>query len=329
MKAALLTLALVFLAQGFAASGTGANFEMYLHPTAVVDVGDGAHLALYCAGSGKPTVLMDAGLGDAAYQWALVQGPISRQTRTCSYDRAGYMFSSGLPLPRTSDRIVNELHTLVLRAHLSTPLILVGHSFGSLNTRLFVDRYPSLVAGLVLVDGSHEDQTELFPASLNRLTAAWVQRNVACRKLAARGVPPTDPYCLPDPDPRFSPALDRLAREKYAQPISFDAIIAELGSWSASESEVRAARRSFGHMPLVAVSAGKKGRFGGPGVSPADVARSEAVWARLQDDLASLSKRSDHVTVQNSGHYVIKDAPWVVIAAIERVISEVRYSRDP
>jgi pimeloyl-ACP methyl ester carboxylesterase len=326
MRAAVVLAALVAATASAPATATTAGTvgTLYLRPTAMIDVGDGATLAMYCAGNGSPTVLMDAGLGDAAYQWATVQPQIARTTRVCTYDRAGYMFSRGLPLPRTSDRIVAELHALVMRAHLATPLVIVGHSFGSYNVRLFADRYRSLVAGMVLVDGSHERQNELFPRSMPALIATWSRHNDACRTAARHGIVPTDPYCLPDPDPRFAPALQRIARRMYARPSSFDTILAEERSFNRSAAEVRAARRSFGDLPMVVVSAGRPGRFGAPGVSAADVTRAEATWSRLQADLATLSRRGEHVTVANSGHYVQKDAPWVVIAAVQHVVEEVR-----
>jgi pimeloyl-ACP methyl ester carboxylesterase len=60
-------------------------------------------------------------------------------------------------MPRTSQRIVDELHALVNNAHLAGPFVLVGHSFGGLNVRLFASEYPEEAAGIVLVDATHED----------------------------------------------------------------------------------------------------------------------------------------------------------------------------
>lgn len=308
------------------AAPVGTLGALYLHPTAMVDVGDGARLALYCTGQGTPTVLMDAGLGDGAFAWATVQPQIARTTRVCSYDRAGYGFSRGLPLPRTSDRIVEEMRALVLRAPLATPVVLVGHSFGSYNVRLFASRYPRLVAGMVLVDGSHENQDRLFPASDARAFADWIRHERRCLAQARAGRTPTDPDCQQDPDPHFSPALDRLVAREYTRPQTLEAVLAEAQSFDRSADEVRAARHPLGALPMVVVSSGRRGRSAGGGVSLADAYRTEAIWAHLQDDLATLSTHTDHVTVGNSGHYVQKDAPWVVIAAVQHVVALVRGS---
>ncbi|MGH9174506.1 MAG: alpha/beta fold hydrolase, partial [Vicinamibacterales bacterium] len=42
------------------------------------------------------------------------------------------------------------------------PFVLVGHSTGGLIVRLYANSHPGEVAGLVLVDSSHEDQFERF-----------------------------------------------------------------------------------------------------------------------------------------------------------------------
>ena len=47
----------------------------------------------------------------------------------------------------TSERIAVELGELLKRAHLPPPYLLVGHSFGGLNVRLYAARNPDQVAG--------------------------------------------------------------------------------------------------------------------------------------------------------------------------------------
>src|SRR3712207_3512786 len=68
--------------------------------------------------------------------------------------------------PRTSQQIVKELHTLLRKAGMAGPYVLVGHSFGGLNVRLYADHYPDAVVGMVLVDAAHEDQWERLLAVL-------------------------------------------------------------------------------------------------------------------------------------------------------------------
>src|SRR5882672_3624033 len=121
-----------------------------------IDVG-GFRLNLRCDGEGSPTVILEAGAGDTLATWEWVLPDVRKLTRVCAYDRAGLGRSDPGPKPRTSERIVAELRELLLRAHVPPPYVLVGHSFGGLNVRLFASRNPGEVSGLVLVDATPED----------------------------------------------------------------------------------------------------------------------------------------------------------------------------
>src|SRR5581483_7014518 len=134
----------------------------------LVDVG-GYRLRIECIGAGKPTVVMDAGLAQDRSTWGQVPSGVAAFTRVCTYDRAGLGESEAGAKPRTSQQIVAELQVLLKRAGIQSPYLLVGHSFGGANVRLFASQHPDAVVGIVLVDASQEDQTaryaELMTAS--------------------------------------------------------------------------------------------------------------------------------------------------------------------
>ena len=125
-----------------------------------IDVG-GFRLNLRCDGEGSPAVILEAGAGDTLATWEWVLPGVRKLTRVCAYDRAGLGRSDPGPKPRTSARIVAELRELLRRAHVPPPYVLVGHSFGGLNVRLFASRNPGEVSGLVLVDATPEDYPEI------------------------------------------------------------------------------------------------------------------------------------------------------------------------
>lgn len=131
----------------------------------MVDIG-GYRLCLRCAGQGTPTVVFEAGLGDGLDPWATLLPRIAEFTRGCAYDRAGVGKSDKGPKPRTSQQMVNELRTLLHKANIEVPYVLVGHSLGGLNAQLYAAEYPNEVAGLVLVDPS-------FPDMMSRLERVW------------------------------------------------------------------------------------------------------------------------------------------------------------
>ena len=142
----------------------------------LVDIGDGRRLYLTCRGSGSPTVLLEAGAGNNAQIWEQLALPpdsdeqavfpaVAEFTRVCAYDRPGTLLdeehlSRSDPVPggpRTAEAMVADLHALVEAAHLRTPLVLAGHSFGGLIVRLYTNTYPEEVAGLIFIDAAHEE----------------------------------------------------------------------------------------------------------------------------------------------------------------------------
>jgi hypothetical protein len=113
---------------------------------------------LYCTGQGEPAVILEGPQTSLSAMWRPVQDAVSRFARVCSYDRAGFGWSELGSLPRTSERIASELHALLMQAGVAPPYVLVGASAGGFPVRVFAGRFPSEVAGVVLVDSSHPDQ---------------------------------------------------------------------------------------------------------------------------------------------------------------------------
>src|SRR5207237_9306542 len=103
---------------------------VYAERGKLVDAVNGFRLNLCCMGSGSPTVVFESGWEDWAPAWAIVQPRIAKWTRACSYDRAGTGFSDPGPMPRTSVRIADELHTALHSAVVKGTYTLVGHAFG-------------------------------------------------------------------------------------------------------------------------------------------------------------------------------------------------------
>src|SRR5207302_3509910 len=91
--------------------------------------------------------------GDWSATWSSrVQPGVAESTRVCTYDRAGYGYSEPGPLPRTADRIAQELHILLQHADIPGPYVIVGHSLGGAHARVFAHEYPAEVAGVVLIE---------------------------------------------------------------------------------------------------------------------------------------------------------------------------------
>ncbi|MEB2301188.1 alpha/beta hydrolase [Lysinibacillus xylanilyticus] len=115
-----------------------------------------------------PTVIMDAGYGDYSKTWKHIVSEISVLTDVLVYDRAGLGKSEKSPNPRTSTYMVKELKEALIRLNIRPPFILVGHSFGGVNARIYTSEYPQEVAGLVLVDSTPEDYKERFLPTMSK-----------------------------------------------------------------------------------------------------------------------------------------------------------------
>ena len=321
----LLSLPVLFLIGGasWQAIATAKDTGRTPPPGQLVDIG-GYRLHLYCQGSGSPVVIMDAGLGDSWMTWSRTQPEIAKRTRACSYDRAGYGYSDAGPWPRDSHQIVSELHALLGAAKVEPPYILVGHSFGGYNTRLFTSTYPAEVAGLVLVEASHEDQVQRFPAGMRQLFDGYVAHTRSATWLArfglerVRGVPAYD-------GPGVQP--DQLV---YADAVGYrtawyHAIQGEMESFLATSArEVRDSRKPL-TIPLVVITgnAHMAAELHASGLSQPDADSAQAAWYALQNDEATLSTRSHHVIATQSTHYVNMDQPDLVIAAVDTVLAEI------
>jgi pimeloyl-ACP methyl ester carboxylesterase len=286
-------------------------------------------LNINCTGSGSPTVVLDSGLGMPAAAWDLVQPDVARFTRVCSYDRAGYGWSSAGPMPRTSGQIANELHALLAASGEPGPYVLVGHSFGGYNVRVYTARYPADVAGLVLVDASHEDQVRLESPAMRRADAE--------QQASLNRWRPFVPALIGFGVLRFMAAQasvdpqrkDWTDKQAYLQVQSkfVTAALSELEMMpTASADEVRASG-ALGDRPLVVLSAGQEpsGKDLPAGISLAELKAFRKAWIEdLQARQARLSTRGRQVVLPDSGHLIPVERPASVVAAIREVCDAVR-----
>lgn len=123
-------------------------------PDRLVDVG-GSSVHVSERGQGGPTVVLIAGSGDTSASWVQVQREVSRTARVIAYDRPGLGFSDP-GSPPTAEGFVADLAALLEQMAVPGPYLLVGHSLGGLIARAYANRFPSQVAGLVLVDSTPE-----------------------------------------------------------------------------------------------------------------------------------------------------------------------------
>lgn len=310
---------------------TAKDMSQFPAPGQLVDAG-GTRLHLYCTGEGSPTVVVDAGNGDFSLGWSLVQPGVSEFTRICTYDRAGYGWSESSPLPRTAGNIAVELHTLLTNAGETGPYILVGHSMGGHDVRMYASLYPDEVAGMVLVDAAHEEQFERLPPEyalidrqqtsylgMMRFLARFGVLRVIGNSSGGQNMAPAFVQQLPvDVQPVYLSMM--------SHPLYFETSLAELESLPVSMEEV-AMSKDLGDMPLYVLTAGSTltpESLQSIGLPPDfQVDTIQETWFELQNELATLSTQSEHIIVEGSGHAIHLDQPEAIIDAIRWIMQAI------
>jgi pimeloyl-ACP methyl ester carboxylesterase len=287
----------------------------YPPPGRLVDAG-GYRLHLNCTGEGTPTVVLDAGLGGGVLDWSLVQPEVSKFARVCAYDRAGFGWSEAGVRPRTSQQIVKELHALLGNAGVQAPYVLVGHSIAGIHVQLYAAQYPDEVAGVVLVDSSHEDQFSrkelmhippFYPPLIKALSPFGVARIIN-----EVGAPP----------PNLPPDIEAERASVYSHTGGMYAYADEMSAIPSGMEQLRSSPMRLGDKPLIVLSRGMK--EADQSVSPEDADRAERWWAELQADLARRSSNGKQVIAEKSGHYIQFYQPELVIDAIRQVVEAAR-----
>jgi pimeloyl-ACP methyl ester carboxylesterase len=314
----------------------------YAHPHTLVDIG-GRRLNLFCIGEGEGTVLFDAGGSDWSVIWALVQPAVARKARACTYDRAGLGYSDADPGPRTPFAIVDDLHKLVRATGLTRPLVLVGHSLGGFNMKLYSALFPEDVAGLVLIDPAEErdsDRSRAFitrrwgaavaarsELSGHRFLAMLIGRYRQCAEAAEKA--PLDPTsvlyrrCTDPVRPALGPviAAERVKLQRTGQYQRTQASELAYSVYGDPRAD-RAYQALFkpgmlGARPLIVLTSPEDG-----GADPVDAADA-AAGNRLHDETALLSTAGCRQVVTGTGHNIQIDRPEAVIDAVTRVLRRV------
>ncbi len=324
-RAALAALALVVSGAAYEAGGEWHDCHSVPRVGRAVDIG-GRSLNIHCSGEGSPTVVLDSGRGIPGYSWVLVQPHIANTTAACWYDRAGLGWSDPAPDSRSSDAVAKDLHQLLGHAGIPPPYVLVGHSMGGFNVRVYHRFYPDEVAGLVLVDARQEDmETRIpdMPQSLEALCPGcprWPLA-LAAKALGHLGIWRLWSLIADHPPAGIAPEAWRTLTSLRTRPNAMAAAVRE-HSGRANDREMRAGG-DLGRLPLLVLTAGRS--FADSRRVRADqLASVQQDWVQLQGELARRSTRGRQVVVANSGHMIPFDAPQAVTDAVRDVVRTVR-----
>jgi pimeloyl-ACP methyl ester carboxylesterase len=324
-KMAAAVLALALAAPALAHADPNPWWTGFIGQGKLVPLADGRALYLYCEGSGGPVVVLDSGLGDDASSWRQVQDQIAAaaKTRVCSYDRAGYGRSTGGPGARDTKTEAADIAQMLKVAKVAGPYVLVGHSMGSFNVRLFAYQHPKEVAGIVLVDPSADNQQSVIAASAPSTLKMQEAQNAHTHACAAPDASPALLKSCASPPPFDLPPELTGKGIGVPPPGYFAAQAAELDAFAAVDSkQTVAARRKLGAIPLIVLTASDTTKA--PGLPQSEIDAGAKAWSHLHDEIAALSTKGVNRLVEGSGHYIQKQKPQVVIDAVAEVVAAAR-----
>jgi pimeloyl-ACP methyl ester carboxylesterase len=273
----------------------------------------GRQLRFLTAGHGVPPILLIAGAGETALDWLPILPSVAELSTVVALDRAGLGFSD----PAADVTVTSQMQDVAAVLAEIGPAVLVGHSWGGLLAQLVAGRHPASVAGLVLVDPSHEDLFAELPWHLRVASAALgptatlahtvglfarLVRPMA-RRLAERS---TD-------DPRRRAAIEQAYLAAYRRRDQVRMIGRENRLAGRSHRFFRHARAqtNLPDVPAVVLTATT-------GKPPALQRRS----AELLAAVAAALPGGRNIVVEGSGHYIHHDRPDAVVAAIAAVLAD-------
>jgi pimeloyl-ACP methyl ester carboxylesterase len=252
----------------------------------LVSVGD-HQLDVVREGSGGPALVFETGLADSLDSWLPTAHTVSEFTTTIAYSRAGFGRSGAGSSDHSVTHDVQDLHALLQALAIKPPFILVAHSYGGIIARLYVSTYPRDVAGIVLVDGTHEQQVERW----NAIDGTYA--------------------------PAFRKVFDSMATQ--TPPGARAAEIRET-------MKIQAAGGVPGLTPLpdipMAIITSMRANDSSRYVN--DTRRGHELWRAMHDEWFRRSRNAIHIVTTHSGHDIAGDEPALVEMAIRFVLDRVR-----
>ncbi|WP_446742437.1 alpha/beta fold hydrolase [Silvibacterium acidisoli] len=244
---------------------------------------NGHRFAYDLQGTGPITVILETGLGAEAGEWQVVADKINSRATVFLYDRAGRGESDPPSTARDAVQLHRDLNMLLAEAAVHPPFLLVGHSFGGVLTRVFARRRRNDVRGLVLVESMHPRQFEEIGPAIPELSAQELPALTQMREFWRHGWVKAE----------SSPELIDLPR-------------------SLQQDE---ALQNLGVLPLHVITAASFRKL--PFLPDLDAGqRLQSIWDSLQNDFVALSPKTNHTRLDDSGHFVQRDAPMAIVEAI-------------
>lgn len=310
---------------------TAADLKAHPAPGRMVNV-NGLNYHLNCIGTGSPTIILEAGLGESSLSWYPVQAKLAQMTQVCAYDRAGLGWSDSMDEPMLPEQVAKNLDMLLRNASIKSPFVFVCHSRGGIFCRAFYHQFPREVKGLVLVDSTHE-QSPFREYPFAKIDYFKQRMQIAVAPLLSR-IGMIRLMGWANADRRPSPLPSDVLAAKTAIQNRTDttlAVVNEIAVMRKSLDSSIPPPSSLGNLPLVVLSSGIRidsalaEREANASNSSAENAVAVARIERAsQQELAGLSSNSKHVIAEKSGHFIMYDQPDLLVGNVLALLNAVR-----
>ena len=284
-------------------------------------------------GSGNPPVVLEAGIAATSLNWSILQPRLARLTTTYSYDRAGYGWSRSRNRECTLHGMSTDLHELVAALNLPGPYVLVGHSYAAYILRVYAQRFPDELAGIILVDPLTPEEW-IRPLRFQRWQlrrGVWFSRagaalgaigvNRFCIWLLQRGNSAVPSRVLSAFGAKASETGRRILGELAKLPPETVRLIRE--RWSHAEFFLTMAR----YIRTLPATAAEAAQFQIPAQIPVTVisgAHQRPVRLAEHKAIAAHSLQGRHLIAANSAHWVHLDQPELIVEAFREMAEKVR-----
>jgi pimeloyl-ACP methyl ester carboxylesterase len=288
-------------------------WTLHPHPGVIVDAG-GYKMHIDCTGSGSPAIILETGLGNDSLIWGGVQPELSKTTRVCSYDRAGFGWSDARPDPRDAGHIAEELNHLLVRAGITGPIVLMAHSIGGLYVRDYATHYPNVV-GLVFVDSSTPFQDRKVGTWRRQGPPLWV-----FRLAFIVGVPRLMGRCSSGAKGADA-EIKRLQAEATCR--THASAVSGEGNSIEQSSQQTVHSGPYGALPILIISHDPSNLLPNQTRTRPD-SDWEAAWNQMQEDFKLLSTRSRRIIARGSRHAIMLDRPDLIEKEVPLFIEQIR-----
>ncbi|GAA4278374.1 hypothetical protein GCM10022259_30990 [Aquimarina mytili] len=246
-------------------------------------------------GEGKYTFVLETGLGENINTWSAIQDSLAQMGKVFMYDRSGLGFSEEGQNPRTTDQIAVELNSVLSKANIPSPYIMIGHSIGGAHIRYFAHKFPSNISGLFLIDPSHEKMKDGLPEP--SMIESFFQYSMT--DLSWSGIPY---FMLPNP-PHPTYKITKCIKTFGEETEAIDASI----------EQFKSANIDLSHLPIYIISASKN---------------DGEVRQKYLDLYQELIDHSNHpvkklVDYKNSPHHIHITNPDIVLKELSEFVSKI------